>query len=282
TGLSIPPKFYTRSFNNGGINQVTFNMIKEYEVLKDGVAYDISDPNSGYDPQDPYKNRDPRFYRDCLFNGSRILGHVADFGVSGDGIAARGEYNDPYQGPMDTYVYSIKFADTQLKINWDNRFYHQGAGAEANYPYIRFAEMYLNYAEAMNEAFGPEVDGLGTGMTALDALNKVRTRTTFRDNTIYTNYPNMTGSMPPVPAGLSRDEMRKRIQRERRIEFSFEEFRFWDVRRWKLPVADLVTIQAQIPVWYMENGVRKVRYEIRTTENRVMETKMYRMPIPET
>lgn len=281
TGLSFTPRFYTKSFNNGGINQVTYNMIKEYEVLNDGKAYDLSDPASGYDPQDPYKSRDPRFYRDCLFNGCKILGQVAEFGVSGDGIAARGEYNDPYQGSMATYVYSIKFADTHLKINWDNRFYHQGPGAEANYPYIRFAEIYMNYAEAMNEAFGPEVDGLGNGRTALWALNKVRTRATFPDNTIYTNYPDIGGSMPPIPSGLSLDEMRKRIRRERRIEFSYEEFRFWDVRRWKTPMDEMVDIQAQIPVWYMEGGVRKVRYEIKNTEKRVMSTKMYRMPIPE-
>ncbi len=283
TGLSFPPKFYTKSFNNGGINQVTFNMIREYETLKDGKAYDIFDSNSGYDPQNPYRSRDPRFYRDCLYNGCKILGQVAEFGVSGDGIAARGEYNDPYQGPRDTYVYSIKFADTHLKINWDNRFYYQGPGVEASYPYLRFSEMYMNYAEAMNEAFGPEVDGLGNGMTALWALNQVRTRATFPDPTVYTNYPaDMEGkSMPPVPGGLDQDEMRKRIRRERRVEFSYEEFRFWDVRRWKIPVEELVNIQAQIPVWYMENGVRKVRYEIRNTEKRGMDTKMYRMPIPE-
>lgn len=281
TGVSFPPKFYTLSFNNGGINQVTYNMIKQYEIITDGKAYDIGDPNSGYNPQDPYKNRDPRFYRDCLFNGCKILEQVAEFGVSGDGVAPKGAYNDPYQGPMDTYVYSIKFADTHLKINWDNRFYYRGAGAEANFPYIRFAEMYLNYAEAMNEAFGPEVDGLGNGMTALWALNRVRTRSKYADSSKFTNYPDGKTAMPPVTSGLTQEQFRERVRRERRVEFAYEEFRFWDVRRWMVPVNELTKIEAQIPVWYMENGVKKVRYEIRNTENRVMETKMYRMPIPE-
>lgn len=281
TGLSFTPAFYTTSFNNGGINQVTYNMIKQYEIIKDGKAYDIEDPNSGYNAQDPYKNRDPRFYRDCLFNGCKILDQKAEFDMSGDGVAPKGAYNDPYQGSMDTYVYSIKFADTHLKINWDNRFYYRGEGAEANFPYLRFAEMYLNYAEAMNEAFGPDVDGLNNGMTALWALNKVRTRAKYPSSSTFSNYPDGELSMPPVMPGLSKEQFRERVRRERRVEFAYEEFRFWDVRRWKIPVEELTTIQAQIPVWYMENGKKVVRYEIRTSEVRVMDTKMYRMPIPE-
>jgi len=281
TGLSFPPKFYTKSFNNGGINQVTYNMIKQYEIINDGIAFDIEDPSSGYDPQNPYINRDPRFYRDCLFNGCKILDQVAEFGISGDGVANKGSYNDPYQGPMDTYVYSIKFADTHLKINWDNRFYYQGAGAEANFPYIRFAEMYLNYAEAMNEAFGPEVDGLGNGMTALWAINKVRTRAKYPDSNIYTNYPAGKISMPPIQSGLTKEEFRKKVRKERRVEFAYEEFRFWDARRWKLPLEELIKIEAQIPSWYIVNGQKVVKYQIVNTENRGMDSKMYRMPIPE-
>ncbi len=281
TGLSFPPKFYTKSFNNGGINQVTYNMIKQYEIIKDGIAFDIEDPSSSYDPQNPYINRDPRFYRDCLFNSATILDQVAEFGISGDGVASKGAYNDPYQGPMDTYVYSIKFADTHLKINWDNRFYYQGAGAEANFPYLRFAEIFLNYAEAMNEAFGPEVDGLGNGMTALWAINKVRTRAKYPDATTFTNYPPGKIGMPAIQSGLTKEQFRVKLRRERRVEFAYEEFRFWDVRRWKVPVEELNRIEAQIPVWYVENGKKVVRYQIVNTENRGMDTKMYRMPIPE-
>lgn len=282
TGLSFPPAFYKQvSFGNGGLNQVTYNMIKEYEILKDGKAYEITDEASGYDPQNPYKNRDPRFYRDCLYNGSKVLDKVADFGVSGDGVAHKGTYNDSYEGPMDTYVYSIKFADPTLKINWQTSLWYYGEGVAANYPYMRFAEIYMNYAEAMNEAFGPEVDGLGNGKTALWALNKVRTRASYPEDPKYTNYQGLKGSMPPVPSGLSQDEMRDRIRKERRIEFSYEEFRFWDVRRWKIPVEELVEIYAQIPTWYMVDGERQVRYKIVKTETRGMDEKMYRMPIPE-
>ena len=42
------------------------------------------------------------------------------------------------------------------------------------------------------------------------------------------------GGMPPISAGLGKDEMREKIRHERRIELSFEEHRFWDVRRWMI------------------------------------------------
>ena len=86
------------------------------------------------------------------------------------------------------------------------------------------------------------------------------------------------GGMPPISAGLGKDEMREKIRHERRIELSFEEHRFWDVRRWMIEPETMTTIQAQVPIWNEEG---KVRYEIRTIQTRTFERKMYRMPIPE-
>lgn len=40
--------------------------------------------------------------------------------------------------------------------------------------------------------------------------------------------------MPPLPGGLTQDEMRTAIQNERQVELAFEEHRFYDVRRWKI------------------------------------------------
>ncbi|MDR1371206.1 MAG: RagB/SusD family nutrient uptake outer membrane protein, partial [Dysgonamonadaceae bacterium] len=139
----------------------------------------------------------------------------------------------------------------------------------------RYAEVLLNYAEAMNEAFGPEADGLGNGKTALWAVNEVRTRAQYPAKA---EYLGQTGGMPPIASGLSKDEMREKIRHERRIELAFEEHRFWDVRRWMIDPATMVNIQAQIPVWQLDGTVK---YEVRTIQTRVFETKMYRMPIPE-
>ncbi len=288
TGLSVPNKLYINAYGNGGMNQVTYNMIKQYEYLKDGKAYDIEDPLSGYDPTNPYVGRDPRFYRDCLYNGARLKdvnNQIAEFGVSGDGKTPKGKHNDPYEGPMDTYVYSVKFADMHLYITWNPSFAYLGQAVDANYPYIRYAQVLLDYAEAMNEYYGPEVDGLGNGLTALWAVNQVRTRSRFPDDkNKYKEYlPPADGTMkmPPFPTGMTQEVMKQKLRRERRIELSYEEHRFWDVRRWKLDPEEFNTIQAQVPEWYTENGVRKVRYKIITTQKRMFQTKMYRMPIPE-
>jgi hypothetical protein len=76
---------------------------------------------------------------------------------------------------------------------------------------FRYAEILLNYAEALNEASGPVTE-------VYNAVNKIRLRV----------------GMPVLPVGLSQSEMRNRIRNERRVELCFEEHRFFDVRRWKL------------------------------------------------
>lgn len=59
---------------------------------------------------------------------------------------------------------------------------------------------------------------------------------------------------------------------------SFEEHRFWDVRRWMVDPSTMTDIKAEVPVW-QPNG--SVVYEINTIDTRVFDRKMYRMPIPE-
>lgn len=276
TSISVPNKLYPPGAGGkSGCNQVTYNMIREYEVIKDGKAYSIDDPLSGYDPNNPYKNRDPRFYRDCLFNGYKFQNKITEFGIAEPGGTKVPSHNPTEVSAYYTYVFSIKFADQSLVISWDARNPASGAKAHQNYPYLRYSELLLNYAEAMNEAFGPEADELGNGKTALWAVNQVRTRAQYPDKP---EYFGLTGGMPPIPIGLSKDQLREKIRHERRVELSFEEHRFWDVRRWMTDPEMMEDIQAQIPVW-RSNGT--VYYEVKTIERRVFERKMYRMPIPE-
>jgi len=281
TQLSIPPALChaNRGENKSGTHQVTYNLIREYETLKDGVAYSIDDPASGYDPQNPYINRDPRFYRDCMFNGFKYQGQTCQFGIpdySGSPQFIAFGHNPPYPSSGNTHVYSIKYADLDVNINY-NMANPGTAGDKAhqNYQYIRYAEILMNYAEAMNEAFGPEVDGLSNEKTALWAVNEVRTRSQYQDRQ---EYLGQTGGMPPIRAGLNKEQMREKIRHERRIEFSFEEHRFWDVRRWRLDFTPLNVIQIQEPVWSSET---EVEYVIRTIETRGFSPRTYRMPIPE-
>ena len=266
------------AYGVGGVNQVTYNMVKEYEVLKNGVAYFLDDPAAGHNLQDPFKNRDPRFYRDCIFNGSKVLGKTAEFGDPEPGHNKSGVHNMGYlkqSQNYNTYVYSVKFADQALNVTWDARSAGAGARVNQNYPYLRYAEVLLNYAEAMNEAFGPDVDALGIGKTALQAVNEVRTRAKYP--TGKTEYLGLTGGMPALTSG-NKDQVRTKIHHERRVELSYEEHRFWDVRRWKLLPSTMTDIQAQLPV-YKKNGT--LEYQIKTIDTRFFDAKMYRMPIPQ-
>jgi hypothetical protein len=92
----------------------------------------------------------------------------------------------------------------------DTTKYGAAGNADNDWIFIRYAEVLLIYAEAQNEAVGPDA-------SVQDAINQVRAR-----------------SGQPAVGALSQADMRDRIRNERRVELSFEEHRFFDVRRWKL------------------------------------------------
>lgn len=165
----------------------------------------ITDPTSGYDPQNPYVNRDPRFYATILYNGAAYRGNTVQVFIPGG--------KDSKQGPSNwnasqTGYYLKKFMNDSYPI--DNPW--SVAGAQP-WIYFRYAEILLNYAEAQNEAVGPDA-------TVYAAINSIRSRASV--------------NMPSLTAGLSQSDMRSAIQNERQIELAFEEHRFYDVRRWKI------------------------------------------------
>jgi starch-binding outer membrane protein, SusD/RagB family len=186
-------------FSRGGNIMYTpmQQMVDSYEMLN---GKPITDPGSGYDPQNPYANRDPRLDIDIYHQGSTLNQSTIDF-VNPDGL----DFN---QNQTVTGYLLAKFVDPSV---YDATGVTLGSG-QGNQPwiYIRYAEILLNYAEAINEAQGPA--------NAYTAINMIRER----------------AGMPDLPSGLSKDEMRQRIQNERKVELSFEEHRFWDVRRWKI------------------------------------------------
>ena len=159
----------------------------------------IINPASGYNDQDPYKDRDPRFYASVFYNGSfyPAVNRTIDSYVGGvDGISQ----ND--RAYTHNSYYMRKFLNVAL---------NPAQGSDSKWRVYRLAEIYLNLAEAENEANGPD-------QVAYDAVNAIRLR----------------AGMPPLPAGLTKDGFRERVRNERRVELAFEEKRFWDVRRWKI------------------------------------------------
>ena len=120
---------------------------------------------------------------------------------------------------------------------------------------IRLAEIYLNYAEALNECQPGHPD-------IKTYVDKVRQRTGV--------------NMPPLPEGLSQSEMRDRIRHERRIELAFEDHRFWDLRRWNLGTTILNSPLKGVRI--TKNSDNTFGYQV-IGRNRVFEPKMYFYPI---
>jgi hypothetical protein len=190
------------SYEAWGGNVPLQNLVDAYPMAN-GKA--ITDPTSGYDPANPYTNRDSRFYQTILYNGAPYRGSVIETFTPGG--------KDSQDGPSNwntskTGYYLLKFMDDKNPIinPWEV------AGRQPWF-YFRYAEILLNYAEAQNEAAGPDA-------TVYAALNTIRSRASV--------------NMPAVPEGLGQEQMRQYIRNERQIELAFEEHRYYDVRRWMI------------------------------------------------
>jgi hypothetical protein len=104
------------------------------------------------------------------------------------------------------------------------------------YPRIRYTEIFLAFAEAANDAWGPTGDG-GTGHSAYDVIKAIRERAGIA--------PAAPGTTERTDAyleecKLDKTKMTSLIRNERRIELCFENKRFWDIRRWLLPLDEPV------------------------------------------
>jgi hypothetical protein len=119
---------------------------------------------------------------------------------------------------------------------------------------IRYTELYLIYAEAANEAWGP--DGTGSyGFSARDVLRAIRKRAGITQPDLYLNSIN------------NKDDLRTVVRNERRLELCFEGFRFWDLRRWK---ADLTVPAMGVNINKGATSFSYVKVEDRVYDNDYM------------
>ena len=172
-----------------------------------------------YNEQDPYANRDPRLTLDVIYNQTPIPGTWQDGKAQiwhQNGTPKYGELRIevgyPLGPPTTTGYYTRK--------TWGGVSYKNGSTPIAVFdPLLRLGELYLSYAEAANEAYGPSVIPPEGTMSAIDAADIVRKRFDLPKSSL--------------PTGKS--EFRKRIQNERIIELCMEgNHYFFDIRRWKI------------------------------------------------
>lgn len=193
------PCGFTGSISATGYLNPTQNLVDAYETIN-GLPID-QDPS--YDAQNPYVNRDPRLEQTILHHGS-IWGdgdEARAIDVNNDDTRQGADYSRGNGGTATGY-YSKKYLHN---IRWDGTVGNQRHAC----PIFRYAEILLAAAEALNEA--------GQTGEAYEYVNQVRARVGM-----------------PAYSGMSQDQLRERIQNEIRIEFCFEDHRYFDVRRWKL------------------------------------------------
>lgn len=270
--VNLPPYFGWNSAN-AGKNQMTYNLMKYYKIIKDGKAYDQDDPAGGWNMQNPYVNLDPRFYRDVGYNGANLRqGRIQKTWALGQNTSSKDAAKQV--SLYNTYLYSIK----QCNLNINPLKSEAGGLADHNFIFLRYADVLLMYAESMNEAFGADVDGLGIGLTATQAINKIRKRTKCMP---YPEFRGYTYSMPLMETGLSKDDMRKEIRQERMVEMNFEDHLFYDIRRWKFPVESQQKAYFLKPVLSrnVPGGPTKITYEIEE-QVRAFQSSWYLLPMP--
>ncbi len=193
----------------------------------------ITDPNSGYDPRNPYANRDPRLSDDVIFNGSTFRRTVI---ITGTYPTDNDETDDNLNSISTStrtgyYLKKLLREDVSPQSSSLIEQYHI-------YPRIRYTEIFLAYAEAANDAWGPKADPTGIGFTAYDVIKAIRVRAGLATNEI--GQPLPEGDVYLEECATDQAKMTNLIRNERRIELCFENKRFWDIRRWMLPLNETV------------------------------------------
>lgn len=215
---------YDRMYGDWASCAPVMDLVDEFECL-DGKRIEDSEM---YDPENPYLNRDPRM--------ELTIVHVGE---------DRPYYGVPLEEgekPTDHIWQKGLFLDQDPPSGASN--------SDQDIVLIRYADILLMYAEAMNEANGPS-------QQVIDAINLVRERTGIE--------------MPPIVNTFDQDGLREQIRHERRVELAGEGLRFFDIKRWK--IAHIV-----VPAQIVPGSVTESTPD---GTHRVFEQKQYLWPIPQ-
>jgi len=200
---------------------------------------------------DPYSDRDPRLLMYILYNGASIPGTGVTINTKAGSQDALGSSD---QNATLTGYYLRKFMNFE-NVNLDPSVNSSGT---RYYTYARYTDVLLMFAEAANQAAGP--DGNVGGYTARQVINAIRDRAGITS----------TGYVD----GLNQEQMVELIKNERRIEMCFENQRFWDLRRWT------AIDEMKQPVHGVQLSSDGSSYTYLTVENRNYQDHQIYGPIP--
>ncbi|RYY17662.1 MAG: RagB/SusD family nutrient uptake outer membrane protein [Cytophagaceae bacterium] len=195
--------FYFPPTRGGQKNSMPTQNIVDAFPMKNGKP--ITDPASGYVATNPYVNRDPRFYNTVIYNTAPL------FLASAAGLSPVYTYEGAASDGFDATTSVTGYYGRKMCNVTD------AANTERGWPLLRYAEILLNYAEAIAETGQPEL--------AVPKLVELRRRAGIDAG---------PDGRYGIPMGLSVSQMRAFVQNERRIELAYEDQRWHDIRRWKI------------------------------------------------
>ncbi len=186
------------------------NLVDDYDMINGEPPFiwesgkKTINPLSGYNPQNPYKDRDPRLDATIIHDESTYHGDFFEMWVASDGKSwGYDNYRQSGDNPLTNYVLRKFMPDEGTPLSWQTTY-------TMPWIFFRLGEIYLNYAEAQLE--------LGDEGECRKYINLIRDRV----------------GMPNIPVTVTGEKLRERLYNERRIEFAFEEHRYFDLRRWNL------------------------------------------------
>lgn len=244
---------------SGGYGCPTQEMVESFELASGGFPdWSAWHTEEGTLETPPYALLEPRFANTVLYNGatwkedSRVI-NTTVIGKSEKRNEGFMEWtsDDLCNGRTTTGYYLRKLLDENFR-------YENNGKSTKPYTFIRLAEVYLNYAEALFHA--------NRSTDAVPALNAVRTRQAVG---------------LPAASGLSGDRIMEAIRQERKVELAYEGHYYWDMRRWKLAEEAFTGVRAHgLKITDTADGLHYQWVSV-DDQDRNFPAKMYYCPIPQ-
>ncbi len=247
---------YVTSYYGRAITNPSQNLADAFPMAN---GYPITDSRSGYDGNNPYEGRDPRFYLNFYYNGAAFQSRTIDIFEGGIDSITSDERN------TRTGYYLRKWIVETCNLTPGN-----AVSAHRYNPLIRKTEVYMAFAEAANQIWGPygtDPKYVPSGRTAYSVMQELR------EGAGITGHEYMT-----EVADAGKEAFDAFIMNERRIEFSFENRRWFDLRR-NMMLDEMSEPVRGVDVTKTDDG--GFRYEEKIVEDRHFEDPKYvYSPIP--
>lgn len=250
--LSVPIKIAEQFYTVNGVpinEDKTLNFSNKYS-LRTAIRRERFHVKQGYTTARLNFDREPRFYADLGFDGgvwykydSPTNSDSATYVLEGKSVQLAGANN--YGWYNETGYFIKKVVDWNMASTSSNISYRTYP-----WPQIRLADLYLMYAEALNETLSAPNEGV------YEYVNRVRKRAGLQNvQTAWTDY-----SSNPTKY-VTQIGMREIIHQERLIELAFEGSRYWDILRWKKATE---MFNQNITGWSVSQGTEQEYYKVRT------------------